>query len=128
MSTLDDENERWIEQENKKIRKYTTEFENNVCSSHLPAIRESVGITLFGDDDDDRELATSQQAMILECAAEYGIRFLIDSMLFDPDATDDVKLYTIESIRTKLAEVRARIDDVLDRAEKEIKEKNNDTK
>ncbi len=127
MSTLDDENERWIEQENKKIRKYTTEFEDNVCDSHLPAIRESVGITLFGDDDDDRELVTSQQAMILECAAEYGIRFLIDSMLFDPDATDDVKLYTIESIRTKLAEVRARIDDVLDRAEKEIKEKNNDT-
>ena len=126
MSMLDDENERWIEQEKENIRKYTTEFEDNVCGSHLPAIRESVGITLFGDDKDE-ELMTSDQAMILECTAEYGIRGLIDYMIFDRDAADDVKLYTIGSIRTKLAEVRARIDDVLDRAEKEIKEKNNDT-
>lgn len=126
MSMLDDENERWIEQEKENIRKYTTEFEDNVCGSHLPAIRESVGITLFGDDKDE-ELMTSDQAMILECTAEYGIRGLIDYMIFDRDAADDVKLYTIGSIRTKLAEVRARIDDVLDRAEKEIKENTHDT-
>lgn len=113
----DDENERWLEKQTNMILKYTTEFEDNVCSSHLPAIRESVRSTLFGDDDD---LITSELVKALACTAEYGIRFLIDNMIFDPHSLNKNKLYTIGSIRTKLAVVRARVDDVLDRAEKEI--------
>jgi hypothetical protein len=106
--------------------KYIKEFMETTLPAHFKPINAAVDVILIGKDIPE-EVETSNSAVMLESVAELGIRCLVGYMLSDEcnKFSNAMKLRAIGDIRTKIAEVRARVDDVLDRAEKELIEKGN---
>ena len=97
--------------------KYMKEFEDNVHPHHMDMVRSAVK-TIF--EKDELDTYTSASSRELACVAEYGLRFLMDIMVDDKESTNESKRLAVATIRKDLVEIRARIDDVLDRVEKEL--------